>query len=67
MSRVEQPSLRARNPGITALKMSVEKIKEYCRRLGKHSDNKEVLKETLYKLNKMEVTVDILQETGIGE
>lgn len=45
----------------------LEKIKQYCRRLEKHSDDKLVIKETLNKLNKMEVTVDILQETGIGK
>ncbi|XP_028966705.1 transcription elongation factor B polypeptide 3 [Galendromus occidentalis] len=47
--------------------MSVDKIKEYCRRLEKHSEDRAVLKDTLYKLNKMEVTVDILQKTGIGK
>ncbi|OQR68502.1 hypothetical protein BIW11_12875 [Tropilaelaps mercedesae] len=46
---------------------SLDKIKQYCRRLENHPDDKLVLKETLHKLNKMEVTVDILQKTGIGK
>lgn len=44
-----------------------QKVDEYRKRLERHLEDKNVLKDTLYKLNKIPVTIEILQTTGVGK